>query len=165
MGGDRIECKCSSQLSITDPECSCTEKINARGEWGERSLLQVHTLGKHPLFQPSPKHPPDLTTPTPCQKDLVYTHCQLLKMQCTSCLTEFPVFLPVFTVSYPFSLPPPGLKLSKNQLLTSTWSPNKWKALQAELQRAITNHTSCLTYFPRCKSRKRYIITWIKILS
>lgn len=109
---------------------------------------------------------------TCCQKDLGFICCQLHKKDqlrqrviCASCLTEFPVFLPVFTVPYPFSLLPPGHMFSKNQPLTSTWSLNKWKALQGELERATTNHTQCLTCFPRCRSRKRYIITWIKILS
>lgn len=144
-----------------------------RGEerGGERGACCRYTRPGKALFHPGPKHPLDTTTLTPCQKDLVFTCCQLLqkdqlmqKVICASCLTEFPIFLPVFTVPYPFSLLPPGHKLSKNQPLTSIWSPNKQKALQGELETAITNYTSGLTYFPRCKSRKRHLITSIKIL-
>lgn len=60
MGEDRIECECNSQLSITGPECSCTEEINVRGGRGERSLLQVHSPGKAP---PVPAQPQTFPAP------------------------------------------------------------------------------------------------------
>lgn len=138
----------------------------------DKPAAGTYTLGKHPPFHPSPKHPLDTTTlefnnslsersgihtlPAPQKGPVKASYlCQLLDV--VSCFLTS-VYCTLF-----LSLLPQGHRLSKNQPHFHL-EPKQVESI-AGWARKSHHKPQCLTYFPRCKSRKRHIITLIKILS